>query len=191
MAKPSQTQLLRRVNFLVATGFLLVLGIVYIGMTHVDISVPNTSRVGDRLAFALRWLILSLVPLVSCVLLVARTRGANIETAGYDPTLAVSQKIVEAKQRVLQNTLEQTLIHAMVVLVISSYQEGQSLKIVPILVFVFLCGRVMFSIGYLATDNRINRALGFAMTFLPNILGTFYCVYCLYTRGPGAGIPSE
>ena len=68
MAKPSQTQLLRRVNFLVATGFLLVLGIVYIGMTHVDISVPNTSRVGDRLAFALRWLILSLVPLVSCVL---------------------------------------------------------------------------------------------------------------------------
>ena len=119
------------------------------------------------------------------------TRYVNIQTAGYDPTLPTSQRIVGMKQNALQNTLEQTVIHIAVTMALCTYLEGDKLKFIPMLVFLFLCGRVIFYIGYFATDNSLNRALGFVLTFLPNVAATVYCVYCLFTSGAGLGLPSQ
>ncbi|XP_038061704.1 transmembrane protein 79-like [Patiria miniata] len=187
MATVTKQQGQRFVRFFGSLGVGFSLVTVYVGMNYVPIDVPDLSNVSDRMVFACRWLVLSLLPLLCCVFIVASTRFANIQTAGINPSLPRSEQIVGMKQRVLQNTLEQTVLHVAAVLALSTYLEGTSLKLVPISVFLFLCGRVTFYVGYLATDYTLYRAFGFSTTFFNNIMVIGYCLYCLFTGGASVG----
>ena len=122
--------------------------------------------------------------------LVALTRFTNIQTAGLNPSLPISQQIIGLRQRALQNTLEQTLIHVAGVLALSTYLEGDKLKLIPILVFLFVFARAAFYIGYLGSENALYRAFGFATTMMNNVVVLGYGLFRLFTNGAGHGLPA-
>ena len=62
------TQGQRRINFLGGIGVLFIMCTAYIGMNYVDIHVPKVSRMSDQLVFAIRWIMLSLLPMIFGVL---------------------------------------------------------------------------------------------------------------------------
>ncbi|XP_022103952.1 transmembrane protein 79-like [Acanthaster planci] len=190
IATVSRQQGQSMVLFFIGTGAVFVLCTVYVGLNYVPINVPNVTSLSERLVLASRWLVLSLLPMIYGVVNIAFTRFSNIETAGINPSLVISEHLTGMKQRALQNTLEQTVIHVAAVLALSTYLEGDRLKLVPISVFLFLCGRVTFYIGYLGTRNPLYRAFGFATTSITNIAVIAYGLYYLFSSGVGQGFSS-
>ena len=79
----------------------------------------------------------------------------------------------------IQNTTEQLLLllvaHAGLALVL----PVESLSLIPLLVALFLVGRITFWAGYLRSAPA--RAFGFATTFYPTVAVLFYVAFRLLT----------
>ena len=147
-------------------------------------SFPPSLSDGERLTYAFRCLAFSIWPLFMAIKAVADRRFSNIDTLGAAPTAQVNPKHEDflVCQRILQNTLEQTVLHIVAILALASSLQVEQLSILPVLVFFFIIGRAAFFVGYLYLDHPLYRAFGFALTFSPSVFGLMYAVYIIGVR---------
>lgn len=122
----------------------------------------------DRIAFALKADLPIFLWLAGCVRSVSKARfysPDDIRGSAYappGPALAV-------RVAVLQNSLEQTVLAVGAHLILATVLRGPELRIIPVLVGLYLVGRVTFAIGY--ARRPTGRAFGMAVTGLSTLVG--------------------
>jgi hypothetical protein len=130
------------------------------------VSLP--SELPARLAFAVQADALAMLWLLAMIGNLARKRffsPADIDGAG----LAAASDRIRIDVAVLQNTLEQSVLAAVLYPALAVLPAQRGAMIVPQLLLLFSFGRLAFWIGYRFGAGW--RAAGFALTFYPTVYG--------------------
>lgn len=141
------------------TAFVLIAGRAWLPAERLGIQLAMA--VADRIAYALKWDLLLLVWLAGCVRAVSSGRfrsPADIRGSAYAPP----SPAIAVQAAVLQNTLEQTVLAIGAHLVLASVLRDGELVLIPLLVILFLIGRVSFAWAY--PKGPAARAFGMALT---------------------------
>jgi hypothetical protein len=123
-------------------------------------AVPPMS-VADRIAYALKWNLPMLLWLAGCVRAVSSGRfssQSDIAGAAYGPP----SPVIAVQVAVLQNSLEQTVLAFAANLILATLLEACELVLLPILVGLFLIGRISFAWAY--PKGAAARAFGMSLT---------------------------
>ncbi|XP_052819212.1 transmembrane protein 79-like [Mya arenaria] len=132
------------------------------------------NSVVERLVFTLQWQALSMLTLVYGIHGVGSRRAG---TAAMDPITGNSEDVVKFEAKFLQNTIEQLILSIFGQLVLCTHLTDSTPRVIPVLVCLFVVGRVLFWIGY--KKAPLERATGFAMTFFPSLIVNFVNVVFL------------
>lgn len=108
---------------------------------------------------------LAVLPLVLSIGWAAQTRHFSQNIDGEEPSAGSPLAMT---QRIIQNTLEQTVLF--IAAAISAHHGFgiQSAILLPVMATWFCIARLLFWIGY-KSNNPLRRAIGFASTFHPTL----------------------
>ena len=137
-----------------------------------DLRLPSAA---DRVLFTLKWQSLSMLTLLWGIHVVGRVRFSS---KAIDPTHPDADALVDVPRRYAQNTLEQLVFSIFGQLILSIHLTNQAPRVIPVLVCLFVIGRIMFWIGY--SRDPMKRAPGFFTTFAPNLVMCFLNVFFLF-----------
>ncbi|XP_072021306.1 transmembrane protein 79-like [Amphiura filiformis] len=170
------------INTQVVTSLALLLVYFYVGYYYVPITIPDDPNMIDRMIYTFRWIPLEILPTIIAILVVGTARGNNLRIAG-DPRKPeqFTPPLIAVHVRFLANTVEQTLIHVPGLFAVASYVQPENLKLIPLIVILFVIGRIVYWIGY--TRHAFQRALGFMLTIYPSIGMHGYALFCLFYYG--------
>ncbi|THD58256.1 hypothetical protein [Phenylobacterium sp.] len=145
-------------------GVLLVAGVVLkAGVLAAHVSLPADDA-GDRLAFAVRWLLVPGLTLLAGIQVAAR-RGFVPEA--IDGTRTPANHALEINLRYNQNTLEQVVLAAIAWAGLALSLPHGALALIPAMAGLFAFGCAAFWIGYLI--HPLGRAFGMVVTALPTL----------------------
>ncbi|CAJ1338366.1 unnamed protein product [Effrenium voratum] len=146
---------------------------------------PLKDDMSSRLANALTWDLLVILPVLGTVARLAKFRffsPADINAAASKS----SSSAAGIMQAIIQNTLEQAVMAFGAHLVWAATMPIYSQAVVPVSACFFFSGRVMFASGY--SKGAPARAVGFSITFQPTALMLFAMVaFHLYAALSGNG----
>ena len=142
-------------------------------------SKPHLPSLLDRITFTLLWLMLFSLSVVAGIAYIASVR---LFTPAINALDKEAEKYVAISLRYLQNTFEQFCLHLVALLVLSTHLSANSMHLIPLLVGLFLIGRVLFAFGY-SKQYQLYRATGFALTFYSTLIVYGYCLYCSFAYG--------
>jgi len=143
--------------FVLAAGWLL------------ELPVPPADTPGDRVAYALRCDFWAGLALLAGVARVASKRFFSNQIDGSVPAKGHS---LQVDRTYIQNTTEQLLLLVCAHVGLSLVLSPERLHLIPVLVCLFLIGRVTFWVGYLRSPPA--RAFGFGTTFYPTVIVFLY-----------------
>jgi hypothetical protein len=129
----------------------------------VTLPVDDTA---DRLAFAVRWLLVPGLCLLAGLAALSGRRGFTADA--IDGTRMPANRALEINLRYNLNTLEQTVLAAIAWTGLSLVLPRGRLYLIPAMASLFGVGRATFWIGYLA--NPMGRAFGMVLTALPTMI---------------------
>lgn len=158
---------------------LALLVIAYLWLPPAVFGLEATMDAGERIAFALKADIGVFLWLAGCVRGVSSGRfnsPADIRGSAYGPP----SPAIAVKAAVLQNSLEQTVLAVGAHLCLAAALRGQELVLVPVLVLLYLVGRVCFAAGY--TRGASGRAFGMALTGVSTVAAFAIAVVVLLSR---------
>ena len=155
-------------------GIIVVSAIVF---TSLRMRMPILESPHDRLLFTIRWLFLSACTIFFMVMDVGRIRG---QTAAINP-LTGHEHFVEVANNILRNTVEQFLLHAIGLVTLSTYLREDRMIAVPLLVSLFVIGRLVYWWGY--SRKAMWRGPGMVMTFFPTMGVYLFCACCFWLHG--------
>jgi hypothetical protein len=120
---------------------------------------------GDRLAYALRWSVIAVLPLFFMLVAVGNTRflGESI-----DPTLGKEDQKTIINDRVADNTLQQFVLFLVGITALSVSVPIERISVIPAVAITFVIARIVFWIGY--RIHPLYRAAGFSSTAYLNLL---------------------
>ena len=118
----------------------------------------------DRLALALRWLV---VPAILLFAMLATIGNARFLSEAIDPTLGKGDRRMIVNGRVADNTLQQFVIFAVGLLALATVLPAHSLSVIPAASVTFVVARVVFWLGY--RIQPLYRAPGFSSTAYLNL----------------------
>ena len=157
----------------IPSGFTLVVCTTIYALYHerIGIRVPHFETPTERLSYTLK---LTFFPAAT---LTAAIHWVWLHRVWYpqsrNPLVGPrSEAVVDRAARILQNTLEQTVLFVLNILVFTVVAPDSHLFMLPYLVFCFTAGRVAFGVGY--TIDAICRIPGFLWTFLPSMAVFWY-----------------
>ncbi|KAJ8030504.1 Transmembrane protein 79 [Holothuria leucospilota] len=156
----------------------------YLAVHYAPLPTPNEPSLINRVVFTTRCLVVSLIPLMFGIGVVGAMRYYDMENMGANP---VKEKVTykfDVTRRYLQNTLEQTILHVILQLSLSTFLPNEYLPLIPTFITFFVIGRIIFLIGYMDEKRPINRGPGFAITWLTNIFSFLLCLVFLIWKGP-------
>ena len=136
--------------------------------------IDNTTA--ERLAFALRWLV---VPAILLFAMLAAIGNARFLSEAIDPTLGKEDQRMVVNGRVADNTLQQFVIFAVGLLSLATVLPARSLNVIPALTITFVIARIVFWVGY--RFHPLYRAPGFSSTAYLN-LGVLVASLWLWLR---------
>ena len=119
---------------------------------------------GDRLAYAVKWAAVAVLPLLATILSIG---NARFKTEAIDPTAGKEDAAMIVNGRVAQNTLEQFALFITGLLALSVLLPAARLNLIPALAITFVVMRLAFWVGY--RINPLYRAFGFSSTAYMNI----------------------
>jgi len=141
-------------------------GTAYVSLPASAFGVSALESLEQRIAFAIKADVFVLLWLAGCVRQVSGGRfrsEADIAGAAYaEPSAAIA-----VRRAVLQNSLEQTVLAIGAHLALSVLLRGRELMLIPVLVGLYLLGRIWFSFGY--ERGPSGRAGGMALTAAPTL----------------------
>ena len=133
-----------------------------------SILIPvNETTSGGRTALLASALLALGLCLVFCIGRMATHRFLSPEDIDGDPKRSDSPKGVEL-QKILQNTLEQTVLAALAYTIWAATAPDHWLGALLVAPAIFLAGRILFIV--LHGRGATGRAIGFALTFYPTVL---------------------
>lgn len=164
MTALTQQQKNVRVGMIAGAVFCVVW--VWTGHAFMDIDLPLWVTTGDRMAYVAKCEIFAALTLLAGVMAVAGQRffsdhAIEGQTEGLSDALSINL-------RYIQNTLEQLVLLVITHMAYAATADNSEMKIIPILVSLFLIGRVCFWVGY--HQSPVSRAFGFAVTFYPSVV---------------------
>lgn len=127
--------------------------------------VAPIASAGERVAFAAELLV---AVAVVVLLMVSRLFRVFDTAKAEDPFAGAESRRWHINQRVLQNTVEQSMIFVPALLALAARVEPSQVRILPILTALWCAGRLLFWIGY-----RVRPALrgpGFEWTLYSSML---------------------
>ena len=125
---------------------------------------PIADNSADRIAYALRWAVVAVLPLLAMIVAVGNARALS---EAIDPTLGKESPTMEINGRVLDNTLQQFVLFLVGILALSVSLPLERLSIVGAATITFVVMRLAFWGGY--RIKPVYRAFGFASTFYMNL----------------------
>ncbi|KAK6167583.1 hypothetical protein SNE40_021574 [Patella caerulea] len=171
-----------RVFCLVKKAVLSMTSTLVVGYFLIPYKPPKLPTAFDRLIYTLRWQTLSVLTLVAGILKVAITR---FQTTAIDPIAGNGEHHVIIDTHYIQNTVEQLFLNVIGQFILCTFLTSTQIKLIPIFVLLFVVGRITFWIGY--KKSYLDRAFGFCLTMLPNmILYTMNLAFMLF-QGPSSG----
>jgi uncharacterized membrane protein YecN with MAPEG domain len=135
--------------------------------TALDLLLVKDLEAGDRLAYAVRCDVIAALCMLAGVAMIANRRFLLPEAIGGGRAASL-----EVDLRYLTNTTEQLVLAVIAHLALSVELPAGSLRAIPILVVLFVIGRIAFWIGY--RISPVGRAFGFATTFYPTVAAYGY-----------------
>lgn len=146
---------------------------VWMGYGFIDIELPLWVTTGDRLAYAAKCEFFAALMLLFGVMAVAGQRffsdkAIEGQTVGLPSGIAINL-------RYTQNTLEQLVLLVITHMAYAATADSAQMKLIPILVSLFVVGRISFWVGY--HQSALSRAFGFAVTFYPTVAIMFYTLW--------------
>lgn len=154
-----------------AVGFALTVCIVAVLYPALP-SISGMEASIDRLVFALRCNVF--VALVLCagigVVAFLRTRSDAI-----DPLAGRETRAMQVHVKYVGNTLEQGVIFCITTAALSTYLDGETMRVIVVATVVFVIGRLLFWWGYLR--DPLLRAPGMTMTIVPLVLMLLHTAY--------------
>lgn len=173
-----------RKQFLIAIGMaaavaVCLLTVAALGLGSGGVPADAPAGTGERLAYAVRWL---LIPGV-CLLVglgVTANRRFFLPTAIDGERDVPASPAFEINLRYNQNTLEQTVLAAIAWTGLSLALPAQDLKLIPALAGLFAVGRAAFWLGYLYAPWA--RAFGLGLTFYPTAASLVWLAFGLAAR---------
>jgi hypothetical protein len=135
----------------------------------------KSSALQNRLVFTLQLLFIDLLPLFIAIFVVINRRISTIAVNPMDPR---GYALVEQRQRILQNTLEQLIIKLILSLILCTVLRSNELIILPVFTILFVLGRLTFALGYPSY-----RSFGMAMNVISVVFVTILIGYRLFVEG--------
>ena len=127
--------------------------------------LPNVADTyGDRIAYALRWSVVAVLPLF---FMIAAVGNARFLGEAIDPTQHKEDYRLLVNGRVADNTTQQFLLFLVGILALSTALPIQKIRYVAAVAITFVICRIIFWIGY--RINPLYRAPGFASTAYMNL----------------------
>ncbi|GET38337.1 MAPEG family protein [Microseira wollei] len=138
----------------------------------IPVSLPLLDTAEQRLIFALRCQIFPLLMLFAGIATIGNSRFLS---PAINPLANAESEQMRVHLRYLSNTLEQFVLFFVATLVLSTFLDAASIKLIPILAILFVLGRIAFWIGYL--KNPLYRGFGMGVTLYPTAVMLFYDAY--------------
>ena len=168
IAGPPDIRPLQGISLASLISSLVILSITLLLVVYdkVDLSFRYTKQdVNDyesKVKFMFRWMILPSIWLVHTIMAVTLKR---FRTIAWDP-MGGHDDLLEVDQRILQNTLEQTLLSFLCQLILLDFLSPlETLKVIPFINIWFFLGRILFWALY-----PRYRTFGFCFSMVPNAL---------------------
>jgi hypothetical protein len=146
-------------------------------LTPVMPTIGPAADAGARLAVALRWGAVAILPLF---LAIAEVGNARFNSEAIDPTAGKESRAMLINGRVLDNTVQQYLLFLMATLGVAA-SDGAKLEVVEAAAVVFVVARSAFWIGYRL--HPLYRAFGMAATSYLSVVLFAYALW-LNLSGP-------
>jgi hypothetical protein len=138
-------------------------------------SNTKTLSLENRLIFTLQLLFIDLFPLLITIFAVINRRITSIAINPMNPK---GHALVEQRQRILQNTLEQLIIKLILSFTLCTVLRSNELLILPVFTILFVIGRFAFALGY---PNY--RSFGFIMNLTSTVFVIILIGYRLFIEG--------
>lgn len=146
------------------SGVVFMLLAMWVLTTKVLPTPADVGSVGERLAYAARWLPLAALPLF---LMLAAVGNARFLSEAIDPTLGKEERKTLINGRVADNTLQQFMLFAAGSLGLAASVPPNWLQVTGAAAIVFAFCRIAFWIGY--RIHPLYRAFGFSSTAYLNL----------------------
>ncbi|XP_019730700.1 uncharacterized protein LOC109518948 [Hippocampus comes] len=165
----------------VLASFLCASAILYALYTFVHIQPPDCPDVVSRVVFTLCCCVVATLPIVLAMLLDAVCRFCSASFSLHESPSrrhAIQQLFVTASLQLL-------FLYALNLIVMAAFIDQQKLKLVPILVAMFILGRLVYWTSLNVCSSW--RGFGSGLTVFPLIAlvaHNMFLLYNLYLRGP-------
>lgn len=164
--KPQQ----RTVAIGAASGIVTMLVALWL-LTPVMPAPAPGAAIAERLAFALRWDALAVIPLFAMIVAVGNERFL---TEAIDPTAGKESRAMIVNGRVADNTLQQFIVFLMATLAVAA-SEGARLGVVSAAAAIFIVMRIAFWVGY--RIDPLYRAFGMSSTAYLSVALGIYAIW--------------
>ena len=131
---------------------------------------------GDRLAYAIRWSVIAVLPLFFMLVAVGNERFLS---EAIDPTLGKEDQKTVVNGRVADNTLQQFVLFLVGMVALACVVPLERLSIIPAVAITFVIMRIVFWIGY--RIHPLYRAPGFSSVAYMNLF-MFIAVFWFWLR---------
>lgn len=141
-------------------------------------AAPAAAAKADRLGFAAQWLLLIALLILGMTMIIGLLRNFS---PAIDPTLNQEPRHVDVSRRALTNTVEQSLIFALLAFAVSAAAPAGALGVLAALTVMFVVSRIVFWLGYLA--GPYYRTYG-VMTFQINLVMAVWAIIAVLGYQP-------
>ena len=149
------------------------------GWAVVSFDGAGIATLAERMVFVIRCQVFALPVLIVGIVNVVRERFFNRGWIDGSPGDAGCR--LDINKRFIQNTVEQLVLAVMANVALVVVLPQSALKCIPLLVSLFIVGRLIFWASYLR--NPVSRAFGFTVTFFPTVCVVLYVMW-QFAAGP-------
>jgi hypothetical protein len=119
---------------------------------------------GERLAYALPWAVVAVLPFFAMIVAVG---NARFMSEAIDPTAGKEDQKMVINGRVAENTLQQYVCFLVAMLALAAILPTERLSFIPAVTITFVIARIVFWVGY--RIHPLYRAPGFSSTAYLNM----------------------
>ena len=168
-------------------GICIALSIFYLGYYHLPPLVPLPEG-GEFSSKLLHVIYCSIIPGLSLFFAIGGVLRKRSRLKIVNP-LSGHDHLLQLEHNFAQNTLEQLTVYLISTAILSTYLEGQQLKLISINAIIFTVGRILFRIGYGIHPKY--RGVGVWCFFTGQAVVLSLLIYFLYTRGLMYGLEAQ
>jgi hypothetical protein len=154
------------------SALIFCLTFVLIGYYVIALPLPLFNTAESRLIFALRCQIFLVLMLFAGIVAVGNGRFSS---PAINPLVNAESEAMRINLRYLSNAIEQFVLFFVGSLILSTFLDTYSIKLIPILASLFVLGRIAFWIGYI--KYPLDRAFSRGVTLYPTIAVLIYDAY--------------